>query len=157
MFRAAEDFENAKSYYEQSLKLAKENGVLWREGSIYGNMGTLAYQRGEYQVAENLTKYGLKIFFDMDISYAVLYDIGGIAGGALGKGNPTRAAKLLGISSAGLESLETFHQYTDQVVIQKILEETKKVLDEKTFMAAWEEGRRMTVQEAYAYALSDRV
>ena len=70
---------------------------------------------------------------------------------------PKRAAKLLGMSSAGLESFEFFHQHTDQVVIQNILEETKKVLDEKTFMEAWEEGRRMTVQEAFEYALGDRV
>ena len=157
MSRAAGDFENAKSYYEKSLKLAKENGELWREGSIYANMGTLAYQRGEYQEAENLTKQGLRIFVDMDIYYGVFYDVGGIAGGALGMEKPKRAAKLLGMSSAGLESFEFFHQHTDKVVIQKILEETRKNLDEKSFMEAWIEGRRMTVQEAFEYALSDRV
>ena len=154
MFRAAGDFENAKKYYVQSLELAKGNGVLWREGSLNGNLGLLAYQRGEYQEAERLTKQCLKIFFDMDVYVGIFYDIGGLAGGALGMGNPKRAAKLLGISSAGLESIEVFHQHTDQVVIQEILEETRALLDEKAFMEAWEEGRRMTVQEAYEYALS---
>ena len=157
MFRAAGDFKNAKSYYEQSLKLAKENEILWRQGAVYANLGTLAYQQGEYQEADELTKRGLKISLAMDNSYGIFYDIGGIAGAALGMANPTRAAKLLGMSSAGLEAFETFHQHTDQVVIQKILEETRKNLDEKAFMEAWEEGRRMTVLEAFEYALSDRV
>jgi len=157
LFREVEDFEEAKRFYEQGLKLAKENGVLWREGSLYGNMGTLAYQRGEYQESESLTKQCLRIFFDMDIYFGIFYEIGGLAGGALGMEKPKRAAKLLGMSSAGLESFDVFHQHTDQVVIQKILEETKKVLDEKAFMEAWEEGRRMTVQEAFEYALSNRV
>ena len=157
MSRAAEDFENAKSYYEQSLKLVRENGVLWREGSLYGNLGLLAYQRGDYQEAENFTKQSLKIFFEMGIYIGIFYDVGGLAGGALGMGKPKRAAKLLGMSSAGLESFESFHQHTDKVVIQKIVEETKKLLDKKAFMDAWEEGRRMTVQEAFEYALGDRV
>jgi tetratricopeptide (TPR) repeat protein len=157
MSRAAGNFENAKGYYEQSLKLTEENGVMWRKGSLYGNLGILAYQRGDYQQAEQLTKMSLRISFDMDIYYGIFYDIGGLAGGALGMGKPKRTAKLLGMSSAGLESFESFHQHTDQVVIKKILEETRKNLDEKAFMEAWEEGRKMTVQEAFEYALSNSV
>jgi len=156
-FREIKDFEEAKRYYEQSIKLAKENEEISREGSLYGNLGILAYQRGEYQEAENLTKQCLRIFYEMGIYVGVFYDVGGLAGGALGMEKPKRAAKLLGMSSAGLESFEFLHNKTDQVVIQNILKETKKVLDEKEFMEAWEEGRRMTVQEAYEYALSNRV
>ena len=40
---------------------------------------------------------------------------------------------------------------------QYIMDETKKALDKETFLKTWEEGRRMTVQEAFEYALSDRV
>jgi len=154
MFRAAGDFKDAKSYYEQSLNLAKENGILWRESSLYANLGILAYQQGEYKEAEKLTRQCLQIFFDMNIYFGIFYDIGGLAGGALGLGNPNRAAKLLGMSSAGLESFESFHQQTDKTVVQNILDETMKVLGEKEFQDAWEEGRRMTVQEAFDYALN---
>jgi len=93
----------------------------------------------------------------MGIYVGVFYDIGGLAGVALGMGKLKRAAKLLGMSSAGLESFEFLHNKTDQVVIQKIFEETRKNLDENDFKEAWEEGRRMTVQEAFEYALSDKV
>ena len=154
--RIGEDFEAAEDYYNKSLEIAKETGEQLREGIQYSNLGTLAYQKGHYQLAEKYTKQGWRLFLEMDASYAIVYDIGGLAGAALGLGNPQRAAKLLGASSTGLESSEAFYQQADKVVVQHILDETKKALDENEFQKAWQAGQRMTVQEAFEYALSDQ-
>jgi hypothetical protein len=89
----------------------------------------------------------------MGAYYGIYYDVGGLAGAALGLGNPKRSARLLGISNMGLGTLESLHQQADRAVIQYILDGTKKALDEKAFMEAWTEGQNMTVQEAFAYAL----
>ena len=154
--RTGEDFEAAEEYYKKSLDLAKKKKVKLKEGIQYSNLGTLAYQRGDYQLAETLTKQGMNIFLAMDAHYGIYYDISGLAGAALGLGNPKRAAKLLGASSAGLESLESFHQHADKVVVQHILDETKKALGKAEFQKAWQAGQRMTVQEAFEYALSEQ-
>jgi len=154
--RTGEDFEAAEEYYKKSLDLAKKKKVKLREGIQCSNLGTLAYQRGDYQLAETLTKQGMNIFLAMDAHYGIYYDIGGLAGAALGLGNPKRAAKLLGASSAGLKSLEAFHQHADKVVIKHILDETKKALGKEEFQKAWQSGQRMTVQEAFEYALSEQ-
>ena len=154
LYRNMGNYDEAKTYYEQCLQLAQKSGDILREGTLYGNLGILAYQRGDFQDAETLTKLGLKIFLDMDAYYGIFYDIGGLAGAALGMEEPIRAVKLLGISSAGLDSLESSHQPVDQSVIRRIFNEAREILSEKEFKEAWEAGKRMTVQEAFEYALS---
>jgi hypothetical protein len=137
----------------EALSCPKKLEKKLREWIQQTNLGILAYQKGEYQPAEQFSKQGLRIFLDMDAHYGIFYDIGGLVGAALGMGKPKRAAKLLGFSSAGLESLESIQQQADRVIVRHILDETKQVLDKQLFEKAWEEGRRMTVQEAFEYAL----
>ncbi len=76
--RMVGDFDLAERYYEQSLELAKETGEILREGTQYANMGILAYQKGEYQRAEELTKQGLRIFsrwMHITVSIMILADL----------------------------------------------------------------------------------
>jgi len=153
MARMGEDYEMAEHYYNECLKLAKETGERVTEGIQYANLGMLAYQKGLYELSETLTKQGMSIFLEMGVYYGIYYDVGGLAGAALGLGNPKRSARLLGISNMGLGTLESLHQQADRSVIQYILDGTKQVLDEDAFMEAWTEGQNMTVQEAFAYAL----
>jgi len=152
--RMGEDYEMAEYYYNKCLELAKETGERVTEGIQYANLGMLAYQKGLYELAETLNKQGISIFLEIGAYYGIYYDVGGLAGAALGLGNPKRSARLLGISNMGLGALESLHQQADRAVIQYILDGTKRALDENAFMKAWSEGQNMTVQEAFAYALA---
>jgi non-specific serine/threonine protein kinase len=155
LYRMAGDLETAENYYLKCLELTKETGERLREGSQYANLGLVAYLKKDYLQAEKLTKMGLEIFLEMDAYYGIYYDLGGLAGAALGLGNPKRAARLMGASNAGMEILETTHQQSDKIVINQIIDELQNVLDEETLRALWEEGQNMTVQEAFDYALND--
>ena len=152
--RMGQDFDMAEHYYRECLGLAEESGERLRVAMQYTNLGTLAYQKKEYDLAATLTVRGLRIFLEMGVLVAVCYDIAGLAGAALGLGNPARAARLLGVANAGLGNLEISHQQADHRVITRILVQTRAVLDEQSFQKAWEEGQRMTLQEAFEYALA---
>ena len=121
--RMQEEHDAAEHYYKQCLELAQETGDYSREGTVYANLGMLAYQRKDFVQAESLTKRGLKIFLETKAYFGISYDIGGLAGAALGMGKYERAARLLGASQAGLESYETHYQHSDHFVIEKILDE----------------------------------
>jgi predicted ATPase len=153
--RMAGEYDAAERYYEKCLELAKETGERLREAIQYVNMGFVAYHKNDYQLAEHLIKRGLRIFLEMDANYGLISHIGALAGPALGIGQPLRAARLLGASNAGLETLGTGHQPADIPEIQLFFDETNQVLDKKVFLEAWKEGQRMTIQEAAHYALSD--
>ena len=152
--RMGQDFDMAEHYYRECLGLAEESGERLRVAMQYANLGTLAYQKKEYDLAATLTIRGLRIFLEMGVLVAVCYDIAGLAGTALGLGNPARAARLLGVANAGLGNLEISHQQADHRVIMRVLVQTRAVLDEQSFRKAWEEGQRMTLQEAFEYALA---
>ena len=152
--RMGQDFDMAEHYYRECLGLAEESGERLRVAMQYTNLGTLAYQKKEYDLAATLTKRGLRIFLEMGVLVAVCYDIAGLAGAALGLGNPARAGRLLGVANAGLGNLEISHQQADHRVITRILVQTRAALDEQSFQKAWDEGQRMTLQEAFEYALA---
>ncbi|MCH7664160.1 MAG: hypothetical protein IH859_09875, partial [Chloroflexi bacterium] len=58
-------------------------------------------------------------------------------------------------ASALLVTLDIGQQFADQVEINRYLEMVQEALGEQAFQEAWEEGQRMTIQEALEYALSD--
>lgn len=153
--RMGGEYDTAKRYYEKCLELAKETGERLREAIQYANLGIVAYHKSDYQLAERLIKRGIRIFLEMDAKHGLVYHIGALAGPALGIGQPLRAARLLGASDSGLETLGTIHQPADKPEIKLFFDETNQVLDKKAFLEAWQAGQRMTIQEAVNYALSD--
>jgi hypothetical protein len=65
-----------------------------------------------------------------------------------------RAARLLGAAEAEHERMGTFLQPSDMPEYQRILGEVREHLDDPSYHAAWAEGRRMTLEQAIAEALS---
>ena len=153
--RIGQDYDLAERYYRECLTMAEENGERLRVASQYTNLGTLAYLQARYELATALTKQGLAIFIEIGELIAVCYDIAGLAGAALGSGDPERAVRLLGAANAGLGNLEISFQKADHHVISQILMGARAVLDESVFRKAWREGQRLTLQEAFDYALAD--
>jgi predicted ATPase/class 3 adenylate cyclase/DNA-binding CsgD family transcriptional regulator len=149
------DYEAAKSYYEECLALAKETGERLREAIQLTNLGFIAYHKKDYQLAEQIHRDGLLIYSEMDANYGLATHLGSLAGPTAALGRPQRAARFLGASNAELESLGTNQQPADQGEIKLYIDAVQQALGQDAFQEAWEEGQRMTFQEAIAYALSD--
>jgi hypothetical protein len=66
-----------------------------------------------------------------------------------------RAARLLGAAEADRERMGAFLQPSDTPEYQRILGEVRDHLDDRSFEAAWAEGRRLTLEQAIASALKD--
>ncbi|MGD2077308.1 MAG: LuxR C-terminal-related transcriptional regulator [Chloroflexota bacterium] len=152
--RMAEDYQAAERYYRACLRLAEESGERLRVGMQFANLGTLAFVRGDYDQADRLTRLAMRLFQEMGAYYSVFYDIVGLAGAALRKNEPARAACLLGISSSGLAELGSGHQLADQSLVTEILEATRATTDDETFRSAWLAGQRMSIAEAFEYAIN---
>ncbi|MCH7663167.1 MAG: hypothetical protein IH859_04770, partial [Chloroflexi bacterium] len=153
--RVAGNIEQAKEYYEESLSIAKETGETLRESIQYVNLGFIAYHQEKYELGMDLNRKSLENFWEMDSFYGIASHLASVAGPLGALGYHTRAARLLGAASALLIPLDIGQQFADQVEISRYLEKTQAALGKKAFNQAWEEGQRMTVQEAVEYALED--
>ena len=63
--------------------------------------------------------------------------------------------RLLGAAEADRERMGSFLQPSDTPEYQRILGEVREHLDDRSFEAAWAEGRRLTLEQAFAYALKE--
>ncbi len=155
MYRIQGNLKHAKKCYQNSLELAQESGEMVREAIQYSNLGAIAYEEKEYTSAEKFIKQALSIFLELDANYGLSYHLASLAGPSLALGNPLRAARVLGASVAGMDSLESVYQHADKSLMDNLSKGTLEALDKEAFIEAFQEGQRMSLQEAIAYALSD--
>lgn len=149
------DYKTAKKHYQLCLALSKESGERLREAMQYNNLGFIAFHEGDYEGAARNTKKSLSIFVEMDSYFGIANHLACLAGPVAALGFPKRAARLLGAANAHLETLGTDQEPADQPEIELYIRTTQKALSETAFQQAWQEGQRMTIQEAVAYALSE--
>jgi predicted ATPase/DNA-binding CsgD family transcriptional regulator len=153
--RMNKDYISAKGYYETALDIVKQTGERNREGINYVNLGFIAFHEKEYHLAEQYTKQSLSIFLELNSFYGLATHLSTLAGPTAALGFPKKAARLLGAANEELELLNIKHGIADLPEIKFFYDNVYQILGEKMFKEAWEEGQRMTVQEAVAYALKD--
>ena len=120
-----------------------------------GNLGYVAQHQGDYERAESLQRQFLTLWWELGSKYPIPAGLSGLAGPAVTRGDPERAARLLGASEALLETMGVGLQPADQAEADRYVAAVRERLDEGTFEAAWAEGRAMSLEEAVAYALSE--
>jgi predicted ATPase/DNA-binding CsgD family transcriptional regulator len=155
LYRVYGELQTAKNCYQESLQYAQESGEKIREAIQLSNLGVVAYEEKEYLLAENLLQQALEKFLDLDATYGMSYHIGSLAGPSLGLGKNLKAARILGASAAGMDSIENPYQLAEEAIMDNISKDTLEALDKETFMKAFQEGQRMSLHEAVAYALND--
>lgn len=151
--RSIENYDSAQYYYEECLRLVQLTGERMREAMQYDNLGLIAYHRGQYQHSIDLTRRGLLMFRELGTSYGLAIGLAALAGPITKLGDYEKAARLLGASDAGLESLGITQQPADQIEIVKFRESVLQALGEEAFREAWLAGHEMSIQEALDYAL----
>jgi hypothetical protein len=79
----------------------------------------------------------------------------GLASAANGHHQPLLAARFLGAREAIHESIGSKLDSGLQPIYQVLVAQTRAMLDESAFEAAWGEGRALTLDEAVDYALKE--
>ena len=154
VYRSAADYASAETHYRISLDMAHKHGVLCRELNATSNLAAILNHREDFTNAEKLARSVVRFCIELDIIYGIAYEIGLLAGPTLGMGNSIRAARLLGAANAHLAPFD-IPQPLDYADLHEIFRQAGDLLGDNEFRLAWEEGQRMTIREAAAYALND--
>jgi tetratricopeptide (TPR) repeat protein len=153
--RSAEDYDAAQHYYAECLRLVRITGERMREAMQYNNLGLIAYHRGQYQLAIDLTRRGLRLFRELGTSYGLAMGLSGLAGPIARLGDYEKAARLLGASTAGMDSLGITQQPADQIEFDKFQLFVRQAMGEDAYQAAWQEGHEMSIEDALDYAIGN--
>ncbi len=153
--RLVGDYKQASDAYEKCLTVCRETGHRWREAMTLSNLAYIAQHQGDHERAEALLLEDLSLMRVLKLDYLIASGLPMLAGPTEAKGEPMRAARLLGASEALLEPMGASILPADQIEVDRYVATIRKQLGEDAFTAAWAEGRAMTLEEVIAYALNE--
>jgi adenylate cyclase len=155
------DYTTAQALYEESMTLHRNMGDRRGIGTIALCQGLLARAEGHLQQALALFRDGLtqvQAIGDQRFMVTALAVLAMAAADrsveAQAEASGRRAAQLGGATDALLESLKTRLERHFRLPYERALTAMRAMLGEKAFAAAWEAGRRMTLEEAITFALT---
>jgi predicted ATPase/DNA-binding CsgD family transcriptional regulator len=149
------DYDQAGKAYKECLTYCRQSDDRLREAYALGNLGTVAQYEGDYERAESRIKKGLVLIMDLNTKYPLPVFLGILSGPIASRGNPERAAQLLGASDTHLKSMGLGLKPSDQPDIDRYEAAVREQLGKEAFKSAWEMGQAMSLEQAIAFALEE--
>ncbi|MCL4250496.1 MAG: tetratricopeptide repeat protein [Anaerolineae bacterium] len=149
------DYDRAQRSYDECLTVARQTGETRQICHVFHNRALLGLLKGDYERAMHEARQALDLAIAMNNELLIILGMTILAAPIGWKGQPRRAARLLGASEALLEAMGAFYQPIDQPEIERIIAGVQAQLDAVTFRSSWAEGRTLSLEQAVAEALSE--
>jgi predicted ATPase/DNA-binding SARP family transcriptional activator len=119
------------------------------------NQGFAALSQHQHDRALELLRQALRLLAELEFKDVIGYCFEGLAGVLALTGRPEEAARLLGAAKGLRESLGVGLAPAEQATHDETVEAIRGALGEKSFSAAWRQGRELALDEAIAFALEE--
>jgi predicted ATPase/transcriptional regulator with XRE-family HTH domain len=149
------DYVNAKKYSEESLALFQRAGDPRGIARQLMELGDFARRKGDFVRATTLLTQALSQLWQIRDQWSLTFVLDNLASLANAQGNPERSARLFGAAEYLREAIGMPLQALDRAEYEQNVGSVRKNLDEMTFAKAWAEGRIMTLEQVFAYALEN--
>ena len=152
--RGLKQYDQAKTYYEDSVPLAA--AIMWDASlaQIYFGLGYVALSENDTQQADEYFKQSLKVSQKFELHRRRILCIAGFASVAVLRGDALFAARLFGSFFAQLESLESelnTNQESlnpvDKTEIDEYLATSKSQIGKLEFEIAWNQGASLSLDD----------
>lgn len=153
----AEDDTLARPLYEESRQLFRTIGDDWALAMPLRHLGDVAFRQGDYDRAIVLYKESLTLCRKVEEKWFTSRALENLAGVVGMKGDYRRAARLFGAAEALREVIGAPVMVYYRPHYERTLAVVRAGWDEESFTQAWAEGRAMTLEQAFAYALDEAV
>ncbi|HEX9369598.1 MAG TPA: tetratricopeptide repeat protein, partial [Roseiflexaceae bacterium] len=151
------DDVRARALLEESLAFIRARTGHWSLFWVLGELGNVARAQGEDGEARALLRESLRLQQQVGTKWNIEQSLERIAGLAVGQGRPERAARLFGAAEALREAIGRPLHPGERTDYDRDLAAARAQLNQKSFAAAWAEGRAMTLEQAIAAALDEGV
>jgi hypothetical protein len=119
------------------------------------HLGAGALDQGDYWTARALLRESLAICRELGGGLGIAQNLEWFAVVAAAQAQPERAARLLGAAEALREAKGALMQPADRARQERCIAAVRTALAEGEFVAAWAEGRAMSLPQAVQYALEE--
>jgi predicted ATPase/class 3 adenylate cyclase len=152
--RAVGDDGLAARCYREAVAIMEELGAQVHAARLQANLAWVAEHEGDHDRALRLMREAIEVCWKHGERVAVAQLVGEAAAPLVELGLADRAARLVGASQAALERLSAGREPPDQLEVDALHERLVAVLGGGRLAALHDEGRRLTVDEAFDLALS---
>ncbi len=149
------NIELAKTYFQQSLDLELAVGDQWGISFGYQGLARCAFLSEAYGPAHRLLVQSLETQRYLGDKYLITETLRAFAELALKTGLPQRAAILFAADKALRNAINLPIQPADVPSYEQNLNELRAQLSEETLTSAWSHGKRLSMEQAIAYALGE--
>jgi non-specific serine/threonine protein kinase len=145
----------ARPLFEESLALFRQLGNQRAVSNNLNNLGALACGAGDYQRARLRFAEALATAQKLGHKITISYSLDGFAALAAGRGEEERAARLAGAAERLRESIGSEMEPAERRFREAYLGGLRAALSDSAFRSAYEQGRKLKLEEAVAVALDD--
>src|SRR5829696_430556 len=149
------DLERAATFAEEAAALSQEAGDRVLLPLPLTILGWVALLGGNLERAKTLYKESLALSKELGGSLGTLVFLEGLACAVGAEGEAERAARLFGATEALREAIGSPLEPALRRLEEPYLVGARSQLHESAWTEAWEEGRRMSMDSAVEYALSE--
>lgn len=146
----------ARQLLEESLSILRRIGSKESVSNNLNNLGAVAFDEGDFEAAETYFAEGLALSQEVGNKVNINDAINGFAALAEQRKQPELAAKLAGAAEKVCESIGFNKEPAERQFCETYIAKVRAALDEKTFLAAFAQGRAMDLSEAVAIIKSQR-
>lgn len=143
----------AEPWLQESRAIYEQLGDRWRVAITLQNLGKVALHRHRLEEAQQLFRAGLTAFQEIGDRSSSVMCLNGLAMVASDRGDRQRAARLFAAEEAARSAAGAPIPLSDRAEVQRYIQTVREGLPGPEFCRAWDEGLRMTLDEAIQYAL----
>jgi predicted ATPase/DNA-binding SARP family transcriptional activator len=144
----------ARVYTEEALQLNQALGNRRIYGLALLALGKGAYHQGEFQAAASRLRKAISILSEVGDKWLLLICLEQLALVASAQGQAEAAARWLGSTEALRKAFSLPREPADQALYERNVAEIQARLGRHAFDLAWEEGRKMTLEQVVDDALA---
>lgn len=149
-----EDYKLAISYYEEAIVLFDKLGLLISNWPRV-HMAYTFLRQGDFTQAREYFELGIHQFQEEGNLTGVMFAQEGIASLQLDQGKAESAIRLIGWADTMRERMGNYRPPVEQRDVDKIVTACLTQMGDSAFSDAYEEGKKMSMEEAIAYALEE--
>jgi len=148
-------FEQARFLLEERISVFEDFGIRMPYLWTCAYLGHLLSRQGDIIPARDVLAKTVQEFYRDKSEIGVAFTLEGMAEVYTAEDQPEHAARLLGWADAIRKKVNDERPGLEQADVDKIIEACLAKLGEVAFSDAYDEGQRMTLDEAVAYALQE--
>ncbi|HXQ32985.1 MAG TPA: hypothetical protein VN843_03065, partial [Anaerolineales bacterium] len=149
------DYEQAYASLQESAVIYEEQGIRMAYLFSRSHLGYLALYQGEINKARAVFSEAVRDLYSDKNEDGVMFTLEGMAGLSVAVGKPDVAARLIGWADMVRKKLSDPRPPIEQADVDKIIAACLIKMGEVAFSDAYDEGQKMTMDEAVAYALDE--